>query len=226
MSTLLGKIDEFDGAKEEWPQYSERVDHFFAANGITDDSKKRSAFLAMIGPATYALLRNLVSPDKPGDKSYEELVSLLKDHYNPTPSETVQRSRFHSRVRKPGETVATFVSELRSLAKFCNFGATLDDMLRDRIVCGINNGKIQQRLLAEKTLTLAKTIELAQGMETAAKNVKELAQQDVPSTLQSSGNVHRVTPPARGKDTCSTRQKFSGTCFAVVKLGTSVPAVS
>jgi len=54
-------------------------------------------------------------------------------------------------------------------------------MLRDRIVCGINNGKIQQRLLAEKTLTLAKTIELAQGMETAAKNAKELSQQEAPS---------------------------------------------
>ena len=136
MSTLLGKIDEFDGSKEEWPQYSERVDHFFAANGIDDADKKKSAFLAMIGPVTYALLRNLVSPDKPGDKSYDELVSLLQEHYNPTPSETVQRSRFHSRFRKQGDTVATFVSELRSLAKFCNFGATLD-----RIVCGINEIK-------------------------------------------------------------------------------------
>ena len=219
MSTLLGKIDEFDGSKEEWPQYSERVDHFFAANGIDDADKKKSAFLAMIGPVTYALLRNLVSPDKPGDKSYDELVSLLQEHYNPAPSETVQRSRFHSRFRKQGETVATFVSELRSLAKFCNFGATLDNMLRDRIVCGINNGKIQQRLLAEKTLTLAKTIELAQGMETAAKNAKELSQQEAPSTSPSSGNVHRVTPPARGKDTCSTRQKFSGNCFCCGKVG-------
>ena len=173
----------------------------------------------MIGPVTYALLRNLVSPDKPGDKSYDELVSLLQEHYNPTPSETVQRSRYHSRFRKQGDTVAMFVSELCSLAKFCNFGATLDNMLRDRIVCGLNNRKIQQRLLAEKILTLTKTIELAQGMETVAKNAKELSQQEVPSTSSSSGNVHRVTPPARGKDTCSTRQKFSGNCFCCGKAG-------
>ena len=106
MSTLLGKIDEFDRLKEEWPQYSECVDHFFTANGIDDADRKKSAFLAMIGPVTYALLRNLVSPDKPGDKSYVELVSLLQEHYNPTPSETVQRSRFHSRFRKQGDTVS------------------------------------------------------------------------------------------------------------------------
>lgn len=85
-----------------------------------------------------------MSPAKPGEKSYDELVKILKEHFNPTPSETVQRSRFHGRFRKSGETVATFVSELRSLAEFCNFGASLDDMLRDRLICGINNSKIQQ----------------------------------------------------------------------------------
>ena len=52
MAALLGKIEEYDGSKEEWPQYVERMDHFFAANGIDDVSKKKSTFLAVIGPAT------------------------------------------------------------------------------------------------------------------------------------------------------------------------------
>ena len=150
MSSLLGKIDEFDVSKEEWPQYVERVSHFFAANGITDASRKRSALLALIGPATYTLLRNLVSPAKPGEKSYDQIIAVLKDHFCPTPSESIQRQRFYSRSRKPDETVAAFVSELRSLAEFCNFGANLEEMLKDRIVCGINNARIQQRLLSEK----------------------------------------------------------------------------
>ena len=32
----LGKVEEFDGAKEDWSQYVERLGHFFAANGIDD----------------------------------------------------------------------------------------------------------------------------------------------------------------------------------------------
>ncbi len=152
---LLGRLDEFDGSKEEWPQYIERVNHFFVANGIDDATKKKSAFLSSIGPATYAIDRNLVSPDKPGDKSYEELVTILTDHFNPTPSETVQRFKFHSRFRKPMESVAKFVSELRLLAEFCNFGTSLEEMLRDRLVCGIQNSHIQKQLLGEKTLTFA-----------------------------------------------------------------------
>ena len=53
MSNFIEKIDEFDGTKEDWTQYVERVDHFFAANEITNDGKKKSAFLAVIGPTTY-----------------------------------------------------------------------------------------------------------------------------------------------------------------------------
>ncbi len=183
MSTLLGRVDE---SKEDWPQYVERVNHFFAVNGIDNATRQKSALLAA---ATYSLLQNLVSPDKAGERTYDQLVAILRDHFKPTRRRLFNVPGF-SRVRKPGETVATFVSELRSLAEFCNFNNTLDDMLRDRIVCGINNTKIQQKLLAEKTLTLAKAIELAQGMETAAKNAKELAQQDTASALAGSEGVH------------------------------------
>ena len=34
MAAILGKIEEFDRSKEEWPQYVERLGHFFAANDI------------------------------------------------------------------------------------------------------------------------------------------------------------------------------------------------
>ena len=64
MSTLLGKIDEW---KEEWPQYTERLNFLFVANGITVADNKKSAFWAGVGPATYALARNLVVPDESGE---------------------------------------------------------------------------------------------------------------------------------------------------------------
>ena len=47
-------------------------------------------------------------------------------------------------------------------------------MLRDRLVCGINDEKIQNRLLSETGLTYMKAMSLAQSLETAAQNLKEL----------------------------------------------------
>ena len=208
MATVFGKVDEFDGTKEEWTQYVELLEHFFVANDIVDAGKKRAVLLSVVGASTYALLRNLVSPAKPGEKSYSELVAVLKEHYNPTPSETVQRSRFNSRYRKSGESVSTFVAELRALAEFCNFGDSLDDMIRDRIVCGIMNSKIQQKLLSEKPAMLKRAVEIAQGMETASKNAKELTQQEVVAE----------SVQARGKDAGSSR-KFQGSCYSCGRIG-------
>ncbi len=63
---------------------------------------------------------------------------------------------------------------LRVLAEHCSYGASLNDMLRDRIVCGINHDKIQQRLLAEKDLSCAKTLELANSIEAAEKGSRDI----------------------------------------------------
>ena len=123
-----GKIEEFDPSHETWATYVERPEFYFIANGIDDPVKKRAVLLTVSGPATYKLIRNLSAPKKPTEKSYDELVALVKSHYTPKPSVIVQRFQFHSRTQKPGETVATFVAELRQLSEFCEFDASLEDM--------------------------------------------------------------------------------------------------
>ena len=47
-------------------------------------------------------------------------------------------------------------------------------MLRDRLVVGISNEAIQRRLLSETALTFKKALEIAQSLEAAAKNTREI----------------------------------------------------
>ena len=67
-----------------------------------------------------------------------------------------------------------FVSQLRSLAEHCNFGTSLQVMLWDRLVRGINNPHMQQQLLAKKDLTFESALALTLSLEAAAKNVRAL----------------------------------------------------
>ena len=85
--------------------------------------------------------------------------------------------KFNARLRKPGESVASYVAELRSLSEHCEFNNTLEEMLRDRLVCGINNEHIQRRLLAGHSLDFKKALKIATSMETAIKSSRELANQ-------------------------------------------------
>ncbi len=107
----------------------------------------------MVGPAAYKLLRSLLAPIKPDERTFEQLTEILANHYSPPPSEVIQRYRFNSRTRAVGESVAAYVVELRRLAEFCNYGGSLNKMLRDRLVSGVNNEAIQKKLLSERDLT-------------------------------------------------------------------------
>ena len=90
MAALIGKIGDIQQGQEEWTQYCERLEHYFAANGVVEAERKQSIFLTVIGPSTYKLLRSLVSPHKPEEKTLEELTTALKQHFDPPPSEIVQ----------------------------------------------------------------------------------------------------------------------------------------
>jgi len=159
MVTLLGSIEQYREGQEEWPQYVERLEQFLKANDIvgeTKANKRRSVFLAVIGPGPYKLLRSFLAPVKPVEKTFDELVLVLTKHYSPPPSEIVQRFRFHTRVRKPGESVATFIAELRGLSEFCNFDNPLEKMLRDQLVCGIKDRRYRRGYLRSQTSPLTR----------------------------------------------------------------------
>ena len=73
MAATLERIEEFDGDQEKWLEYEERLGYLFDANGIMEEDKKRSVFLTIAGANTYKLLRNLLTPAKPGDSRTRNL---------------------------------------------------------------------------------------------------------------------------------------------------------
>ena len=89
----------------------------------------------------------------------------------------VLRHGFFSKHQKEGENFNSFVTSLRSKAKACEFGAMKDEMIRDRIVCGINDSKTRSLLFSEPNLTLRRAIEICELQESAENAQKELQQE-------------------------------------------------
>lgn len=209
MSTY-GKIEEFDRDCDTWELYIERLNFYFEANQIEGEGDglklRRAILLSSVGKKTQKLICDLLAPEKPGDKSYPELCTMVKDHFNPKPSESVQRHKFNNRFRANGENISDFVARLRHLAEYCNFGGSLEHMLRDRLVSGVNNEKIQRRLLSEGELTFKKAFEIALSLETTAQHMADL--QSTPSTsAMASASVKKVSsskkqPPKSESDQC------------------------
>ena len=81
------------------------------------------------------------------------------------------------------ESIVTYIAALRQLAEHCDYKDTLQEMLRDRLVCGVNLAGIQKRLLAEKDLTFTKALDIAQALEAAEKGTNNLTIQDTTQNL-------------------------------------------
>ena len=185
-ATYLGAPEPFDPAGDDWSLYVEHFEHFVLANGIKDE-RKLHMLLALVGTQTYRLLTNLVAPKKPGEHMYAQGKEKLTAHLKPKPIKIAERFRFYKRQQEPNEKMADYIAELRRLVTTCEFGTFLDKALRDKFVCGLYKESIQRRLLAEADLTLKKALEIAQGMEAAEKDSKEI------KATPSESQVHRVT---------------------------------
>ena len=92
------------------------------------------------------------------------------------------------------EQATDFVSALRNLAEHCEYRDTLETMLRDMIVCGIRDEKIQRRLLVEKDLAFQKVYEIATSMEITSQNMTVLQESKESETVQAEGADGRRMP--------------------------------
>ena len=71
---LHGVVATFDPEQDEWSEYIERLKHYFTANEIASEDKRRDILLNAVGASTYRLIRTLVTPAKLTEISYEDIV--------------------------------------------------------------------------------------------------------------------------------------------------------
>ncbi|XP_078353369.1 uncharacterized protein LOC144638095 [Oculina patagonica] len=244
-NVLFGRVGEFVQERETFRSYVERMEMFFLANNIREETgegnedanlavreRKRAIFLTEIGPEAYSTLSNLLVPAKPRDTPFADIVKALERHYNPAPLEIAESFHFGTRHQKPGEPISDFIVALKKLSIHCNYGEFLNRALRDRFVCGLNNPKIQNKLLNTEDLTFEKACQIAKSMEMAEKNTQEF--RPVSASVDSEGIVNKLET-VKKLETVNTNEpscyrcggkhaapkcKFkSATCYKCRKIG-------
>lgn len=76
-----------------------------------------------------------------------------------------------------------FITALHTLAEHCNYGTLHDELIRDRIVVGLADARLSERMQMEKDLTLEKAINMARQSEEIKKQQNTL-RSDTSSVVQ------------------------------------------
>ena len=152
---------------ENWRIFEREYDIFIAA-AHSDKSAKTKAYILLniAGPEAIERERSFVYAAEVRAPGAEGGIA--------TPPE---RQNFHTRNQKQGESIESFISDLRIKAKCCHFGDLTDELICDRIVCGVASDTLRKALLRNRELTLAKAISISRIHEMTEESSKTLAPQ-------------------------------------------------
>ena len=167
-------IGKFDPTRESITNYLERLEIGFILHAFTEDSMKRALLIHEIGDTNYDVLKSLVAPDKPADKTYAQLSEKLKSHFNPKPNKIVKRYEVRTRYRKLDDNMSDYIAALKKIATQCEYGDHLEENICDQLVCGVRDEGITNKVLQEVDLDYTKAITLATQIELSHKGAKSL----------------------------------------------------
>ena len=96
-------IGEFNANRETWTAYTERGGEYFLANNVKSAEKQRVILLSVCGASMYQLVRDLVAPERPNTKTFDQIVKLVQEQHQPLLSFITQRYNFNMQSQAEGE---------------------------------------------------------------------------------------------------------------------------
>ena len=101
-------------------------------------------FLYAIGDCADDIVKTLSINEK--TCSFDEAKPALNGYFAARRNVIVERARFNPRRQNPGESVDTFIQHLYRLAENCEYGTLKDELRRDRIIVGVLDDTLSDRL--------------------------------------------------------------------------------
>ena len=162
---------------ENWRHWKQRYELFMTATEASKKSGKiqSSMLLHLIGEDALEVFNTFEFASEEDKEKPAEILKKFDEYCNPKRNLTVERHVFNSRMQQPGESIDQYITDLRLKVKTCEYGTMADEMIKDRIVVGVQSDIVRGRLLCEKDLSLTKAIDICKAAEASTKQLEKLA---------------------------------------------------
>ena len=122
------------------------------------------------------------------DRRIVPVLRKFAEYCQPRKNVPFERYKFNKRTQESGESYEQFKTTLRKLSEACEFDTiTPNEILRDKLIFGIHDTKVRERLLRDNNLTLIKTDEICLAAESMTEQMRIVGQSNNATT-----SVHAV----------------------------------
>ena len=146
-----------------------------------------ATLLTIIGEDAREVFSTFTGWETEGDENkLDPVIAKFEEYCRLQKNIPFERHCFNRRQQEAGETYEQYCTALRKLSQICEFHTiTQEELLRDRLVFGIRDDKVRERLLRESNPTLAKTDEICRAAESMVAQMKVVGSGDTSNTAVS-----------------------------------------
>ncbi|UYV81732.1 hypothetical protein LAZ67_20002148, partial [Cordylochernes scorpioides] len=158
---------------ENWRRFKQRLMLYLEATekATKPDKLKVAILLNFIGEEALEVFNTFHLKEDEAE-NFDLVINKFDDFCEPKKNVIFERFKFFSATQKDGESIDSFITELKGLSTSCEFESQKDSLIRDRIVYGIQDKALQERLLREPNLTILKAIEMCKTDEISKQQIK------------------------------------------------------
>ena len=193
---------------QNWKRFKQKWGNYEIAIGIAtkDDKIRVATLLTVIGDEALDVY-NSFTWNNPADNGKIEKVLEQFEHFcEPRKNTIYERYMFFSRNQESGESIDKYVTVLKNMAENCEFAELKESLVRDRIVYGVSDSNVKERLLRVPDLSLKKALEVARAAEVTQSQLKQM------------DNLHNVHSISKKKTRTGKSQERKSTAAAEVLI--------
>ena len=170
------KLDLSGQLEQNWRKFSRQWKNYSIASRLIKEPKEYqcAVLLACIGEEAQEIYDGLHFEDDEDQNDIDTVINKFEIFCVGTTNEIYESYKFYTRKQEQEETIDSYVAVLRKLAKTCNFKDP-ERMIRDRVVIGIHNDAVREKLLEQKDLTLDKATQICRAHEASISQTKSMS---------------------------------------------------
>lgn len=148
----------------EWKEFKAQFEIFKVAKKYNkmEEGEKIANLLVLMGLESVPIYNQFEfsDTDEQRKKKLRNVIAMFDRHFEPVKNVIYERVKFNG-MRQGTSSIHQFITDLRCQADNCDYGAVRDDLIRDRIVIGVNDPKLREYLIDVEDLTLQRCIQKA-----------------------------------------------------------------
>lgn len=216
------QMQQYNCENDDWIIYKERLEQFFISTRETNE-RKVNILLSLLENNTYKILRSLIHPDLPHEKTYEVLCETLKDRFGKVTAAFKERIKFESAKQEPAEGVRQWYTRVRNLATTCEF-RNLEEMVLNKFVCAMKKGRTQNRICEESVDTgIQRLLQIAVLREESEAAEEDEHHDSIKWLARGGSSGNKLTKsnwtPNRGTTTTSDRSEPKDSRRNIIRQG-------